>query len=93
MGNVKIELNNKGIIELFRSAEVQEWLGECAQHTADLAVGMSGKDYKAQVHSASFTAIANVYADTPETAIDNLRNNTLTKALGSSGFFQTKPNL
>jgi len=93
MAKVKVELNNQGVIELFKSAEVQGWLSECAKHTAETARGMSGKDYKSQVHNASFTAIANVYADTPETARDNIKNNTLTKALGNSGLFQTKPHL
>lgn len=93
MGKVKVELNNQGVIELFKSAEVQGWLSECAQHTAELASGMSGKEYKSQVHNASFTAIANVYADTPESTRDNLKNNTLTKALGNSGYFQAKPRL
>lgn len=93
MAKVKVELNSQGVTELFKSAEVQGWLEDCAKHTADLARGMSGKDYKSQVHNASFTAIANVYADTSETARDNLKNNTLTKALGNSGYFQTKPRL
>lgn len=93
MAKVKVELNNQGVIELFKSAEVQKWLEDCAKHTAETARGMSGKDYKSQVHNAGFTAIANVYADTPETARDNIKNNTLTKALGNSGYFQTKPKL
>ena len=93
MGKVKVELNPQGVVELFKSAEVQGWLEECGRHTADLANGMSGLDYKSEVHNATFTAIANVYADTPETARDNIKNNTLTKALGDSGYFQTKPTL
>ena len=93
MGKVKVELNNQGVIELFKSQEVQGWLENCAKHTAETARGMSGKEYKSQVHTASFTAIANVYADTPETASDNLKNNTLAKALGNSGYFQAKPRL
>ena len=93
MGKVRVELNKQGVIELFKSSEVQGWLGECAKHTAELANGMSGEEYKSDVHNASFTAIANVYADTPETARDNIKNNTLAKALGNSGFFQSKPQL
>lgn len=93
MGKVKIELNPQGVIELFKSPEVQGWLEECGRHTAELANGMSGLEYNSQVHNASFTAIANVYADTPETARDNIKNNTLAKALGDSGYFQTKPTL
>ena len=93
MGKVKVELNDKGVIELFKSPEVHAWLEECGKNTAQIAQGMSGKQYKSQVHNAGFTAIANVYADTPETARDNLKNNTLTKALGNSGYFQTKPRL
>lgn len=93
MAKVEVELIDQGVIELFKSSEVKEWLLECAQHTADLARGMSGEDYQAEVHDAGFTAIANVYADTPETTKDNLKNNTLAKALGDSGFFPEKPHL
>lgn len=93
MGKVKVELNQQGIIELFKSQEVHGWLEECAKHTADLASAMSGKEYKSQVHDAGFTAIANVYADEIKAVNDNLKNNTLTKALGNSGYFQTKPRL
>ena len=93
MAKVKVELNEQGIIELFKSQEVKGWLEKCAQNTAQVAQGMSGKEYKSQVHNAGFTAIANVYADTAETARDNLKNNTLAKALGNSGYFQSKPRL
>lgn len=93
MAKVKVELNPQGVIELFKSEEVKGWLEECGKHTAEMAQGMSGKEYKSEVHNAGFTAIANVYADSFETARDNTKNNTLTKALGGSGYFQTKPHL
>lgn len=93
MGSLKVELNPQGVIELFKSPEVQGWLEECGRHTAEIANGMSGLEYSSQVHNASFTAIANVYAESPEAARDNLKHNTLTVALGSSGYFQTKPTL
>ena len=89
----KFELNNKGVIELFKSPAVQAWLQDCGDYVADLAEGMAqveGSEYSARAHLADRTAIVNVYPDSKEAAHDNYEHNTLMKAKGASGFKQTK---
>ena len=90
---VKFEINQKGMIEFFKSAPVQAWLQDCGDYVADIAEGMAqeeGSEYSARAHLASRTAIANVYPDRKEAAHDNYEHNTLLKAKGASGFKQTK---
>lgn len=93
MGKVKIELNNTGVRELFRSNEVSEWLKSVGNVVADNARGMSGEEYEVGVYKSSTTAIANVRVASGKAASDNLKNNTLAKALGNSGLFNKKPHL
>ena len=91
--NFKFELNNKGVIELFKSPAVQSWLQDCGDYVADLAEGMAqeeGAEYSARAHLADRTAIANVYPDSKEAAHDNYEHNTLLKAKGASGLKQAK---
>lgn len=77
---VKIELNLKGINEMMKSPEMQEILSNEGMRVASIA----GDDYSSRVHTADYIAIANVYATTPEARKDNLKNNTLLKAVGSA---------
>ena len=93
MPKVKIELIPSGIIELFKSSEVQGALQEAGNAVANRATGMSGEEYEARVHNAGFTAIANVYPASAKAAHDNFSNNTLLKAACSAGLPQTKPHL
>lgn len=93
MAKVKVELNNSGVRELFRSNEVAGWLEEVGKVVADNARGMSGEDYEVGIHKSATTAIANVRVASGEAAGDNLKNNTLAKALGNSGLFNKKPHL
>ena len=90
---VRFELNPKGITELFKSPEVNAWLQEVGESVAGTAESMSeyGGEYGARAHNAKYTAIVNVYPDSKEAARDNYENNTLMKALGSSGLPNTKP--
>lgn len=90
---VKFELDMKGLRELFTSPEVNAWLQEVGNDVAERASAMSenGGEYGARAHNADNTAIVNVYPDSKEAAHDNYENNTLLKALGSSGLPNTKP--
>lgn len=93
---VKIELNDEGIIELFKSPEMLSYLQEVGDSVADTAEAVSvidDSDYGARAHLADRTAIVNVYPDNEKAAVDNLENNTLVKALGASGLPRTKPKL
>ena len=92
---VRFELDPKGIEELFKSPEVNEWLQAVGEDIARSAESMSeyGGEYGARAHNATHTAIVNVYPDSKEAAHDNYENNTLLKALGASGLPTTKPKL
>jgi len=81
MGNVKFELNLPGLNELMKSPEMQNALLEAGQAVARSA----GDDYAAEVHTASWIAISNVYPDSKRAAHENYKDNTLLKALGSTG--------
>ena len=89
----KFELNDKGVMELFKSPAVQAWLQECGDYVADIAeevAQVEGAEYSARAHVADRTAIVNVYPDNREAGLDNYINNTLMKARGSSGFKEKK---
>ena len=76
---VKFELNYQGVGELLKSAEMQKVLQEYAN--ARLPKG----GYFAKVFVGRKRAAARLSAGTPEAARDNLKHNTLLKALGGGG--------
>ncbi len=78
---VRVELNLAGVNELMKSPEIQDAVLRAGQAVAAAA----GEGYAAEVHQADWVAISNVYAETPEAKRDNLENNTLLRALGSTG--------
>ena len=88
--NIKFKLNKAGIIELFRSPEVNAWLQEVGDEVAGIAGNMYGKEYAARAHNASKTSIVNVYPNSKSAAHDNYEHNTLEKALGVTGLPRTK---
>lgn len=83
---VKFKLNLPGLNELMKSPEMQDALLEAGQAVAQAA----GSDYAAEVHTASWIAISNVYPDSKTAAHENFKDNTLLKAIGSVGLKQTK---
>lgn len=83
---VKFKLNLPGLNELMKSPEMQDALLEAGQAVAQSA----GSDYAAEVHTASWIAISNVYPDSKKAAHENFKDNTLLKAIGSVGLKQTK---
>lgn len=86
MNSVKFELNLPGLNELMKSSEMQAHLSKAGEAVASAA----GMEYVSSVHLADYIAIANVYPDSRDAAIDNYENNTLLKALGSVGLHNKK---
>lgn len=86
MGNVKFELNLPGLNELMKSAEMQSVLKSAGQSIADA----TGGEYAAEVHTANWIAISNVYPNSKKAAHENFKDNTLLKALQSSGLRMSK---
>ena len=78
MSKVEIELNSAGIQELMKSAEIQGYCEELARGVASRA----GDGYEVDSMVGKTRANASVYAATKEANRDNMKNNTLLKALG-----------
>ena len=86
MANVKFELNLQGLNELMKSGPMQSALLEAGNAVARAA----GGDYAAEVHTASFIAISNVYPNSKAAAKENYEDNTLLKALGAASLRMEK---
>lgn len=86
MANVKFELDLKGLNEVMKSSEMQSALMEAGQAVANAA----GSDYEAEVHTASYVAISNVYPASKDAAKENYESNTLLKAAQSVGLGMEK---
>lgn len=83
---VKFKLNLPGLNELMKSAEMQAALSEAGAEVAAIA----GEGYAHDTHVANFVAIENVYTATGRAYGDNMKNNTLEKALRQAGLPTTK---
>jgi len=77
MADVKIVLNRSGVRELLRSPEM---LQICEEHAGDV-LGRCGDGYKTDSRTGKNRVNAMVYADTCQARADNLKNNTILKAL------------
>lgn len=86
MSNVKFKINLQGLNELMKSSEMQAALLEAGQAVASAA----GSDYAAEVHTANWIAISNVYPASKEAAHENFTDNTLLKAISAVGLKQSK---
>ena len=86
MSNVKFDLNLKGLNELMRSPEMQNCLREAGEAVAQGA----GEGFEVDVHNADFAAVCYVDAKSEEAVKESFKNNTLLKALSSSGLPMTK---
>jgi len=73
--------NRKGVIELFKSAGMQD----AVQRAGTAVATTAGAGYATDTHLASYTAICTVYPSDKESGLDNYLHNTLLKAVGSSG--------
>lgn len=75
---VEVELNSAGIQELLKSAEIEAICREYADQVRDRA----GDGYEVNTQVGKTRVNAMVFAASGEAARDNLKNNTLLKALG-----------
>ena len=80
MSNYKFELNRDGVKAIMKSAEMKAILDETAQHIAESASG----EYKVDSMTGRTRANAEVSCASAETYYDNLRNNTLLKAMANT---------
>lgn len=85
MSNLDFKLDIGGLRELMKSGEMHSILDEAGASVASRAGSIGEGTYGHRVHDASYVAIVNVYPDSEEAAKDNYENNTVLKALGSSG--------
>lgn len=81
MSKVDFVWNKEGLIELFKSAEMQNAVEQAGSAVASAA----GAGYATDTHLADYTAICTVYPSDKESGLDNYLHNTLLKAVGSTG--------
>ena len=81
MSNVRIELNRQGVAELMQSAEM---MAVCSR-LADRAASQLGSGYEVTTHVGKTRVNAEIAATTYDAKRDNLKNNTILKALGAVG--------
>lgn len=80
MAKANFKLNLPGLNELMKSTEMAEVLNTAADQIA----AKCGEGYEVErAHPISFVGIASVRADTIEAKVDNRKNNTILKAVGS----------
>lgn len=74
---VKVELNSEGVRELLQSAEMKAF---CKQ-LADGIAGRAGDGYQVTTYTGRTRVNASVIAATDAAKRDNMKNNTLLKAV------------
>ncbi len=77
MSKFKFELNRAGVRSLMQSAEMQSILKDKANN----ALNSLGEGYKSDTYVGKTRANAMVYADTYQAKRDNLKNNSILKAV------------
>lgn len=77
MAKMKFKLNHDGVGQLLKSAEMQGVLEEKATGIKNRA----GEGYKQDIYVGKTRANAMVYADSYKAKRDNMKNNTLLKAV------------
>lgn len=80
MSKFSFKLNSNGVRQLLKSSEIQTGLDEYANHVKDSA----GEGYEISKHVGKNRANVSIHAKTRKAKKDNLKNNTLLKALGSA---------
>ena len=86
MGNVKVELNLKGINEVMKSSEILSACQAAGQAVAQAA----GSDYGTESGTINYIAYCNVFPDSKEAAKENYEENTILKAVSAVGLPLTK---
>ena len=79
MANIRIELNSEGVRELLKSPE----MAAICREQADRIAGRAGSGYEVTTYTGKNRVNASVHAATEEAWRDNLKNNTLLKAVSS----------
>jgi len=77
MSKFKFALNRAGVRQLMQSEEMQSILKD----KADAALNSLGEGYKSDIYIGKNRANAMVYADTYQAKRDNLKNNSILKAV------------
>ena len=77
MAKVQVELNSEGVRELLRSPE----MAAICQAQARAIAGRAGNGYSVSTYTGTSRVNASVMAETQEAIRDNLKNNTLLKAV------------
>lgn len=77
MANLQIELNSDGVRELLQGPAM---MAECLAQAQAIA-GRAGGGYTVSTYTGATRVNASVMAETPEAIRDNLKNNTLLKAV------------
>ena len=77
MADFRIELNSEGVRELLRSPE----MAAICQAQARAIAGRAGSGYSVSTYTGANRVNASVMAETKEAVRDNLKNNTLLKAV------------
>lgn len=75
--NVRIELSSEGIVQLLKSAGVQNAVRE----TAETIKNRCGSGYESDIHEMPQRIISSVYTAERDAYQDNLEHNTLLKAV------------
>lgn len=78
MSKLEVELNRSGVRELLQSSEVEEL---CRGYANDIAHRANGA-YEVSTQVGRNRVNASVYTEDSATINDNLKNNTLLKAVG-----------
>lgn len=79
MSKTKVKLNHAGFRALLKSPEISAVVAEKAEEIANRA----GTGYASDIRSGKGRAVALVYPKTAKAKRDNLKNNTLLKAMQS----------
>lgn len=80
MSNYQFELNRDGVKQIMQSAEMEAVLDKTAQHIASSAEGA----YKVDTMTGRTRANAEVLCADAKTYYNNLKNNTLLKAMANT---------
>lgn len=76
---VEFELNLPGLNQLMKSAEMQKVL----DHKAQAVQSVAGEGFNHQTYPINWIAVTSIYPETQKAKKDNLRDNTLLKALSA----------
>lgn len=78
MSKVKVVLNRSAVGALLKSQEI----ANCVEKEAEAIKGRAGDGYETDIYKASTRVISSVYTEDYKAMKDNMKNNTLLKAVG-----------